>query len=385
MINDFFKKYNKYKWWIFGFIVFLYPFYCLLIGEIRSFGELYTFGLSLKDFMPIWIALGGSIGVVSNIILTRERITSQEKQQKEQQKQFEVQISKQNEQIQIQEEQQKDQQKQFEVQISKQNEQIQIQQKQLLNTRFSSGVELLGNENESTRIGGVYSLYFLAKEHPTEYAETVCEILCAHIRTKTSDRKYQEEHTNGPSDEIRTILDIFFIKDCENDKPIFKDRAKNFRGIFLREATFEDATLSNIYFREAQLSDVKFPGVKLNWSNFWKAKISNVGFEEGKISNVRFEGAEFGNVTFKKTEFIEAKFEELKLGYVCYPGGDLRGVNFLNAEFSNVDFSGAKSLKPEIVNFEDTKLAGYDFDEITRPGRSLKLTKTDDTTDPEEN
>ena len=73
---------------------------------------------------------------------------------------------------------------QVQLQITKQEKQIQVQQeqfeKQFRNTRFSSGVELLGSPNESARIGGAYNLYCLANEYPNEYLNLVCEILCAH-------------------------------------------------------------------------------------------------------------------------------------------------------------------------------------------------------------
>ena len=103
-----------------------------------------------------------------------------------------------------------------------QDEQIKIQKeqfvKQLGDTRFSSGVELLGNPNESARIGGAYYLFFLAREFPDEYLNPVCEILCSHIRTITCSEEYQKKYENIPSNEIQTIIDLLFKKQEKNNE-----------------------------------------------------------------------------------------------------------------------------------------------------------------------
>ena len=64
-----------------------------------------------------WISLFGVFGVVYNISQNQKRITQQEKQ--------------------------------LQAQTISEN-----------NTRFAKGVELLGNSQESTRIGGIYTLFF---------------------------------------------------------------------------------------------------------------------------------------------------------------------------------------------------------------------------------
>jgi uncharacterized protein YjbI with pentapeptide repeats len=304
---------GKYKWWILV-VIFLYPFYCLLIGEIWNFGKLYTFGLSLSEFMTVWIALGGIIGVVSNVRLTQKRIT-------------------------IQEEQQINQQKQFEEQIEKQNDQIQIQQKQLRDTRFSSGVELLGNNNESARIGGAYNLYFLAKENSEDYLMPVCGIFCAHIRTITSSKEYREEYKNKPSNEIQTILKLLFRRRDnysflldDNKDTIFYRCYKDLSGTFLCGVEFFYTKMDNVNFRNAELYNVDFTA----------ADLSCVHFSNAVLNDVNFGGAELD-------------------------------VEFKDAELKNINFSNAKFR--QMMYFKGTVLENYSWEEITREGRSLELTK----------
>ena len=329
---------KKYKWWIFG-VVFSYPFYCLLIGEIWHFGELYTFGLPLNEFMTVWIALGGIIGVVSNIGLTQKRITIQEEQQINQQKQFEEQQKRWEKQDAQQEKIRSEQEKQFNKQIEKQNDQIQIQQKQLRDTRFSSGVELLGNNNESARIGGAYNLYFLAKENSEDYLKPVCGILCAHIRSITSSKEYREGCKDKSSNEIQTILKLLFRRRdnysfvLDDSNPIFCRCYKDLSGTFLRGVDFFYTKMDNVNFCNAELYDV----------NFNAADLSGVHFSNAILNDVNFGGAELD-------------------------------VEFKDAELKNINFSNAKFR--QMMYFKGTVLENYSWEEITREGRSLELTKT---------
>jgi len=322
---------RKYKWWFFG-VVFTYPFYCLLIGEIWNFGKLYTFGLPLNEFMTLWIAFGGIIGVVSNIRLTQKRITIQEEQQINQQKQFEEQQKRWEKQDEQQEKLRLEQQKQFETQINKQNDQIQIQQKQLRDTRFSSGVELLGNPNGSARIGGAYNLYFLANEYPDEYQHPVCEILCAHIRNTTSDKEYQEKYKEKTSTEIQTILNFLFRRRDNSSDLIFDRCFKNLEGAFLCGVDFFYRKIDNAHFRYAELNNV----------NFYMAEVIYSHFDDSKLSDVDFGGADL-EVGFKDTKLINVDFSDAKFGQMMY--------------------------------FKGTVLENYSREEITREGRSLELTK----------
>lgn len=151
--------------------LFLVPFILIIIGDMGyTFGPLYTFSITnIKDFFMFWISLFGVFGVVYNISQNQKRITQQEKQ--------------------------------LQAQTISEN-----------NTRFAKGVELLGNSQESTRIGGIYTLFFLAKEFQSDYKECIFKILCSHITTITQDITYQKNHMDIPSNEIQTILNLLFKK-----------------------------------------------------------------------------------------------------------------------------------------------------------------------------
>ena len=314
---------NKHWWVIIISIIVLvisYPFLFLLISQVfdLNLGELYTFGLSLKEFLTPWIAFWGVLGAAINVWFVQRRVSLMEKQRNDQQERWD------------------DQQNQFNTQIEKQNEQIKIQQKQLQDTRFASGVNLLGNQNESARIGGVYYLYYLANECPADYLNPVCEIICAHLRSITRDNKYQEIYKEMPSNEIQSIIDLLFKKDKNNNR-IFDTCKKNLTGSFLHGVDFYESKITNTRFYFSSIKDVTFhdplQGVGI---------LTDTGFSSATLNDVRF-------IATTQTE-----------------------VQYVNTKFINVDFTNAKFFN---VKFHGSNLGHCQLSEITRPGISILLTK----------
>ena len=54
----------------------------------------------------------------------------------------------------------------------------------LQNERYQKGADMLGSGTLATRLGGVYALERLAKEHPEEYYRQARDLLCALFVTR---------------------------------------------------------------------------------------------------------------------------------------------------------------------------------------------------------
>jgi len=296
--------------------------------------HLKIFDLPVKDFMTAWIAFWGLLGIAGGIIQVQRQISNQDKQ--------------------------------------------------LLHTRFSSGVELLGNQNESARIGGAYNLYFLASENP-EYVEPVCEILCAHLRTITGKKEYREKYDEKSSNEIQTILDLLFKE--KNGKLIFDKCKKNLRGVYFNGINLREATLSHVDFRvETILNDVDFADATLShvdfaWGDntlsnvaFFDATLSHVRFRQVSLNSVYFSEATLSGVEFSGVEFSSVSFYKSTLSEIKFWGGILSDVSFWDATLNNVDFSNAKFENH--IDFRGTPLEGKTPEEITCYGCSGELTKS---------
>lgn len=324
------KQFKPVWWWILGVVLF-----CALCWLIWC-----PSGLDRKDAITSCIALGGVLAVVVGIFQTNRRITQQEDQ--------------------------------FNAQIKKQNEQIRIQHQQLLDTRFASGVELLGNPHESTRIGGAYNLYFLARDNK-EYIKTVCEILCAHIRTITSDTNYQEKYKDKPSNEIDSIIYLLFhkrefnVSKEEIHGSIFMDKSKFLSKSYLCGANFMTTKLDSVHLMSAKLNYAHFTLAELQGVRFGAAELKNSFFDHSKLNDVDFIGAQLDSADFhdvkemRKVDFSVAKLEN---------------ANFQSAKMTEVDFRGA--VFNDKTNFTGTRLADHSYEEIAREGRSLELTKPEE-------
>lgn len=229
--------------------VFFFPFIGTLINHCigLNIGELYTFGIAdRKDFFTVWIALFGAIGIAINIYQNHRRTTNQDKQ------------------------------------LIKQTEQIELQSKSQRDSRFSKGVELLGNANESARTGAAYSLYFLAKDYPEEFAKPVFEILCSHIRTITTTEEYQKNNNERPSNEIQSILDLLFRND--QSKLIFNGLIADLNYSYLLGAKLLRANLSRANLLYANLSYADLSKANLSYASLSWADLSYAYLYDADLS-----------------------------------------------------------------------------------------------------
>ena len=69
--------------------------------------------------------------------------------------------------------------------------QAETAQRGLLNERYQKGAEMLGSEVLSVRLGGIYALARLAREHPGDYHTQIMSLLCTFSR----DARGVEEET----------------------------------------------------------------------------------------------------------------------------------------------------------------------------------------------
>jgi hypothetical protein len=243
-------------------IIFLFPILGVCIYERTGFtiGQLWYFGLeTMKDFFTFWIAFFGIIGVAYNIWLNMQRNSNQEKL--------------------------------------------------IRDNRFAESIKLLGNENESARIGGIYNLYFWAKEFE-EYRESVFKIFCSHIRSITIYNEYQRQYSNKPSNEIQTLIDEVFRN--KKDLNLFDGYKADFHQSWLKGANFKNANLRGAIFSEAHLEDARFISADLsNGAKFKDAYLKNTWFSFANwdgtdIESVDFRDAIVTDSIFKATNYCKA-------------------------------------------------------------------------------
>ena len=80
--------------------------------------------------------------------------------------------------------------------------------------RLKNAIEHLGNESDSVRMGATYELFHLAQD-TQNLRQTVLDILCAHIRTKTGECRCRDSNRPRPSVEIESLLNLLFLDNHE--------------------------------------------------------------------------------------------------------------------------------------------------------------------------
>lgn len=254
-------------------IIFLTPFIMVHYGMNPN--DFFKFGFSdLKDFFTLWISSCGVAGLVVNIIHSQTRIRLQDKL-------------------------------------------IQQQEKQRRDNRFAKSVELLGHESGSTRIGGVYNLYFLAVEFFDEYGYYAISILSSHIRVITTTQDYQNKYKEATSDEIQSILDVLTRFSYPEESKDCLDKILSMLNTLIKSLlnkgfriNLANSHLAGANLMSADLRDVNLRGVNLLEADLLNADLTNACLEEAYLERVCFNRANLKKTNLQRANLKEANLKE---------------------------------------------------------------------------
>ena len=117
--------------------------------------------------------------------------------------------------------------------------QAEISQNDLLNDRYQRGAATLGIEEITIRLGGIYALEGLAKEHPKRYHEVVMQLLCAYTRHASVDNEGSSTPRTAQSpklsEDIQAVLTaIASRQDTQITDERYRGYRPNLRGSNLR-------------------------------------------------------------------------------------------------------------------------------------------------------
>ena len=209
--------------------------------------------------------------------------------------------------------------------------------------RLKNAIEHLGDTSDSVRLGGAYELFHLAQD-TEELRQTVLDILCAHIRQTTNDKKYQEEHKSKPSEEIQSLLTLLFVQDHD----VFKGLTINLQeswlnGCRLSSARLEKADLRRAYLQKSNLVFARLQRAKLSWA--------------------RMEGAELYDARLQKASLYETRLNNADLYLAHLQGGDLANSNLRGVVLGNAKLQGAQLLNVQLqaAHLESVNLRGADL------------------------
>ncbi len=181
-------------------------------------------------------------------------------------------------------------------------------QQSLLNERFQNAAAMLGNENLSVRLGGIYALQALIEEHPQQYYVTCMRLLCAFVRNPPID-----EHLTPLSDremtrwgggirlraDVQAVMDMMRSRDAKLIELEDKQRFEvDFRGADLRGSNLWGVNLSRVDLRNADLSGAYAAGSNLSNAGLSGARLYKTILASANISGTNLWGADISRTWF---------------------------------------------------------------------------------------
>ena len=224
--------------------------------------------------------------------------------------------------------------------------------------RYQKGMEMLSNEHESTRIGGLYLLRDVASALPDVYWASVSDSLFPFIRKNCAPlldqfQRYRDLLDNGGDpEEVEAWLDttppdviiaLKILGRCWEELRIATAHhnlsGRHIRGLVLANvnidiADFEGASFDGAIFQAAKFHKCKFVGCQMN------SRATNTKFDACDLSNseIYTNSVPFGP---GNTEIMNCE-----VSYTEIDGSDLSEVSF-----HQTDLSRANILHPNATYY----------------------------------
>ena len=161
-------------------------------------------------------------------------------------------------------------------------------QRGLLNERYQKGAEMLGSEVLSVRLGGIYALARLAREHPGDYHAQIMSLLCAFARNPTV---VEERDTSELREDVQAVMTAVRER---SEAQIEIEKEGEYR-LNLSGAYLEGAHLNSAHLILAELNGAKLAGAKLN-----RAILSGAELEDAHLEDAYLILAKLNNANLMK-------------------------------------------------------------------------------------
>ena len=219
----------------------------------------------------------------------------------------------------------------------------------LLNERYQDGAEMLGSKLVSVRLGGVYALEQLAREHPQQHHIPVMRLFSAFMRHPpiyTEQAVQGQPATSTQRDDIRAILAaiLWRSKLCrllENREYRRRRFRLDLSGAILSSANLAQGPkyLNRVILDDTIMRFAVLRGMHLNHASFRDADLY-WAFAVG----ARLESAEFTNAKLQRAVLRAAHLREAVLRHADLSSADLSHADLSKAELHDATFNPLTKL-----------------------------------------
>lgn len=175
--------------------------------------------------------------------------------------------------------------------------QVTTSQGSLLNERYQKGAEMLSSGALSARLGGIYALARLAREHPEEYHIQIIRLLCAFLRNpppENDEAVDADENWRPPKlrPDIQEIMrEIGGRADAQID---IEEQQEDYYGLDLHYAELPDANLVG-----ANLADANLIGADLTGADLCDAVLISADLGSAALNGVNLTDADLTGVNLR--------------------------------------------------------------------------------------
>ena len=249
-------------------------------------------------------------------------------------------------------------------------------QQSLLNERYQKGAEMLGSEDLTVRLGGIYALEQLAMENPEQYHVQVMKLFCAFTRNPTEDKDYEKkldernaDRLTSPREDVQASIDAIGSRDKRRVK-IEKSQGfslnligASLSGVHIAEANLsgamlDDAVMQGAKLREVDFTDARAPGVNLSGAlihqqvkplfELHRANLACAGLDRINLSGKRIRGtnlrqarirfSELSSTLLTKCDLTGAQIFESNLSIAQILSTDMSGTTLPSTDISGTFF-----------------------------------------------
>lgn len=200
-------------------------------------------------------------------------------------------------------------------------QQANVAEKGLLNDRYQRSAEMLGSATLATRIGGIYALERLAREHPKEYHIQIMDSLCAFVRHSKIQTASAMNIITPDAQEALTVIGRRNQEqlDLEKEEKERNEWRLNLSKAFLRCANFRSAHLE---------------GADLRYACLEGADLRHTHLEDADLRYAHLKGADLSSAHLKRAHLCNADLEKVNLHQAGLEGANLVQTNLKDADLS---------------------------------------------------
>ena len=233
--------------------------------------------------------------------------------------------------------------------------------------RLKNAIEHLGHESDSVRLGGAYELFHLVEDAENkDLRPMVFNILCAHIRRTTGERKYRKTYESKPSAEVQSLLTLLFIQKHE----VFKGLHINLEGSWLngadlKEARLRKAVLTQAYLQGAILHKAHLQGTVLHQAQLQGIILTCAKLHRAYLKSAKLQGANLSIAQLQGAKLDKVYLQGADLSVTQLQGATLTGAKLQGATLIQTHLQGAILFEAKLqgATLTGAKLQGIVRDE----------------------